>query len=59
VDWQVMIVTVGVIVSAIALFGHFRKTIKKPESACDSCPIKKNCTANCEYQKGKTIIPAR
>jgi len=58
-DWQVIIVAIGVFASAVALFKHFYRAVKKPESVCDSCPMKENCTANCGYQKAKTITPDR
>jgi hypothetical protein len=53
-DWQIIIVAVVVIASAIALFRHFRKTVKKPESACDTCPMKDSCSFDSSEDKPQT-----
>jgi len=47
-DWQIIIVAVVVIASAFLLFKRLYKTIKKPKSACDSCPMKDHCGMDCE-----------
>jgi hypothetical protein len=52
-DWQIVIVAVVVIASAIALFRHFHKTVKKPESACDSCSMKDQCGIGSSENKSR------
>ncbi|MBU0712954.1 hypothetical protein KKC74_15260 [bacterium] len=47
-SWQIIIVAVVVIASVIALFKRFYKTVKKPQSVCDSCLMKDSCGADCD-----------
>jgi len=47
-NWQIVIVIVFVIVSGLILLKRFYKTLKKPQSACDSCLMKDNCGMECE-----------
>jgi hypothetical protein len=42
--WQYIIVGIFVIASAVGLFLKFRKSIKKPQSVCDSCMMKDRCS---------------
>jgi len=47
-NWQTIIVISLVILSAVWLVLRFVKTIKKPQSACDTCLMKDHCPADCE-----------
>jgi len=50
-DWQIVIIIVMVLASAIVLFKRFYKTVKKPQSICDSCTMKNGCTVDCDELK--------
>ncbi len=48
--WQYIIVGIFVIASVIGLIMKFRKSIKKPQSVCDSCMMKDSCGADCHEE---------
>jgi hypothetical protein len=50
-DWQIIIVGILVIGSAVGLFLKIRGNIKKPESICNSCIMKNSCSAVCDDLK--------
>jgi uncharacterized membrane-anchored protein YhcB (DUF1043 family) len=47
--WQYIIVGIFVIASVIGLIIRFRKSIKKPQSVCNSCMMKDRCLADIDF----------
>ncbi|HCK99591.1 MAG TPA: hypothetical protein DHW42_05740 [Candidatus Marinimicrobia bacterium] len=47
--WQYIIVGIFVIASAVGLFLKFRRNIKKPQSACNTCMMKDRCSTDCDF----------
>lgn len=50
-DWQIITVGILVIGSAVGLFLKIRRSIRKPESICNSCIMKNSCSAACDEFK--------
>ena len=47
--WQIIIVGILVFGSVVGLALKFRKSIRKPQSICDSCMMKNRCLADFDF----------